>query len=96
MSRQNYHLTQPCQSEEKQTNKHSAQISPYMKLTNHWTKFRKAGKKGRKNSPFPRKEFNFPCSLGKGDLKHNNLKKKKKKRQRNTAHMKKKITNTEA
>ena len=31
--RQNYHLTQPCPSEEKQTNKNSAQISPYMKLT---------------------------------------------------------------
>ena len=33
MSRQDYHLTQPCPSEEKQTSKNSAQISPYMKLT---------------------------------------------------------------
>ena len=33
ISRQDYHLTQPCQSEEKQTNKNSAQISPYRKLT---------------------------------------------------------------
>ena len=32
-SRQDYHLTQTCPSEEKQTNKNSAQISPYMKLT---------------------------------------------------------------
>jgi len=32
-SRQDYHLTHPCPSEEKQTNKNSAQISPYMKLT---------------------------------------------------------------
>ena len=32
ISRQNYHLTQPCPSEEKQTNKNSAQISPYTKL----------------------------------------------------------------
>ena len=28
-----YHLTQPCASEENQTNKNSAKISPYMKLT---------------------------------------------------------------
>ena len=37
ISRQDYHLTQPCPSEEKQTskqtNKNSAQISPYLKLT---------------------------------------------------------------
>ena len=33
ISRQDYHLTQPYESEEKQTNKNSAQISPYMKLT---------------------------------------------------------------
>ena len=30
ISRQNYHLTQPCPTEEKQTNK---TVSPYMKLT---------------------------------------------------------------
>ena len=30
---QHYHLTQPCPSEEKQTNKNSAQISPKEKLT---------------------------------------------------------------
>jgi len=33
ISRQDYHLTQPCPSEEKQTNKNSAQISPYAKIT---------------------------------------------------------------
>ena len=33
ISSQGYHLTQPCQSEEKQTNKNSAQNSSYMKLT---------------------------------------------------------------
>ena len=32
ISRQYYHLTQPCPSEEKQTNKNSAQISLYVKL----------------------------------------------------------------
>ena len=33
ISRQEYHLTQPCPSEEKQTNKNSAQISPHTKFT---------------------------------------------------------------
>ena len=34
ISRQDYHLTQPCPLEEKQTNdKNSAQISPYTNLT---------------------------------------------------------------
>ena len=33
LSRHDYHLTQPCPSEEKQTNKNSALISPYLKLT---------------------------------------------------------------
>ena len=33
ISREDYHLTQPCPSEDKQANKNSAQISPYMKLT---------------------------------------------------------------
>ena len=32
ISRQDNHLIQTCPSEEKQTNKHSAQISPYKKL----------------------------------------------------------------
>ena len=56
-SRQDHHLTQPCPSEEKQTNKNSAQISPYAKL------IQTAGPnlggqkpKGRKNSTLkPRK-----------------------------------------
>ena len=33
MSKQDYHLTQPCASEEKQKTKNSTQISPYKKLT---------------------------------------------------------------
>jgi len=32
-SRQDYHITWPCPSDEKQTNKKSAQISPYTELT---------------------------------------------------------------
>ena len=60
ISRQDYQLTQPCQSEEKQTNKNSAQISPYSKLThththtknkaytNHWTNPRRTETKKKK------------------------------------------------
>jgi len=33
ISRQDYHLTQPCPQEAKQTNKMLAQISPYTNLT---------------------------------------------------------------
>ena len=53
ISRQDYSLTQPCLSEEKQTNKNSAQISPYTKLT-QTTVPTLGGKKpkGRKNSTF--------------------------------------------
>ena len=51
ISRQDDHLTQPCPSEEKQPNKSSAQISPYMKLTQS-TGPTLGGQelKGRKNS----------------------------------------------
>ena len=74
ISRQNYHLTQPCPSEEKQTDKNSAQISPYMKLI-QTTRSTLGGQrpKGRNNSTLkPRK----------GDLKHNNLKKNNEKTQK--------------
>ena len=52
ISRQDYHLTQPFLSEEKQTNKeNSAQISPYMNL-GETTESSLGGQKlkGRKNS----------------------------------------------
>ena len=54
ISRQEYHLTQPRPSEEKQPNKqNSAQISPYKKLT-QTTGSTLGGQKpkGRKNSTF--------------------------------------------
>ena len=59
--RQNYHLTQPCPSEEKQkTNKNSAQISPYMKLTQTTgTTLRGQKPKGRKNSTFSKENSTF-------------------------------------
>ena len=51
ISRQDYHLTQPWPSEEKQTNKNSAQISPYKKLTQTTgPTFGEQKPKGRKNS----------------------------------------------
>ena len=53
ISRQEYHLTQPSPSEVKQTNKNSAQISPYMKLTQTTGPSLGGQKsKGRKNSTF--------------------------------------------
>ena len=49
--RQDYHLTQPCPSEEKQTNKNSAKISAYMKVTQTTGPTLRGQKpKGRKNS----------------------------------------------
>ena len=73
ISRQDYHLTQPCPSEEKQTtNKSLAQISPYKKLT------QTTGPtlEGRNQ----KEERIQPWSLGKRDLKHNKFKKKNIKR----------------
>ena len=87
-----YHLTQPCPSEEKQTNKqkNSAQISP---CTNHWTTLGGQKPKGRKNSTFFKEKIQLSWKPGKGDLRHNNLKILK--RQRNTAQMKEQTRNTE-
>ena len=49
ISRQDYHLTQPYPSEEKQTNRQKlSTISPYRKLTNHWTNLRRAETKTKK------------------------------------------------
>ena len=53
ISRQDYYIIQPCQSEEKQTNKNSAQISPYTKLTQATGPTLGGKKKKRK------KEFNL-------------------------------------
>ena len=70
ISRQDYHLIQPWPSEEKQTNKNSAQISPYTKLTQITGPTLGGQKpKGRKNSTL---------KPGKGDLKHNKFLKNEK------------------
>ena len=49
ISRQDYHLTQPCLSEEKQTNKKpSTNLTLYEGYTNHWTNLRRAETKRKK------------------------------------------------
>jgi len=50
ISRQDYHLTQPCPSKEKQTNKQklSANLTLYKTYTNHWTNLRRAESKRKK------------------------------------------------
>ena len=64
-SSQDYHLTQPCHSEEKQTNEqNSAQVSPYTKLS------QKLDQEGRNQ----KEQRIQPWSLGKEDIKHNKLK----------------------
>ena len=51
ISRQEYHLTQPCPSEEKQRNKQtkpSRNLTLYKAYTNHWTNLRRAETKRKK------------------------------------------------
>ena len=50
ISRQDYHLTQPCPSEENQTNeqKLTINLTLFKAYTNHWTNFRKAETKRKK------------------------------------------------
>ena len=50
ISRQDYHLTQPCPSEEKQTSKQklSTNLTLYEAYTNHWTNLRRAETKRKK------------------------------------------------
>ena len=50
ISRQDYHLIQPCPSEEKETNKQklSTNLTQYKAYTNHWTNLRMAETTGKK------------------------------------------------
>ena len=71
--RQDYHLTQPCPSEEKQTNKkqtnnnkNSTKISPYMKLKQTTGPTIGGQKpKGRKNSTFFKERIQLSLKPGK-------------------------------
>ena len=66
ISRQDYHLTQPCPSGEKQTNKNSAQISPYRKLSQTIGPILGGQKpKGRKNSTFFKERIQLSLKPGK-------------------------------
>ena len=66
ISRQNYHLTQPCPSGEKQTNKNSEQISPYVKLTQTTGPTLGGQKpKWRKNSTFFKERVQLSLKPGK-------------------------------
>ena len=47
-SRQDHHLTQPCPSEEKQTNKPQHKSHPIHAHTKHWTNLRRAETKRKK------------------------------------------------
>ena len=67
ISRQDYHLTQPCPSEEKQTNKQklSINLTLYKAYTNHWTNLRGQKPKGRKNSTFFKERIQLSLKPGK-------------------------------
>ena len=98
ISRQDYHLTQPYPSEEKQTNKQklSTNLTLYEAHKNHWTNLRRAETKRKKEfNLLQGKNSTSLNSSGKGDLKHNNLKKKIMTRQRNIAQRKGQTRNTE-
>ena len=94
INKQDYHLIQPCSSEEKQTNKQKIiTISPYTGLTKTTGPTIGGQKpKERKSSTFFKERIQLSLSLGK-DFKHNKLKKYN--RKRNTAQMKEQMRNTE-
>ena len=71
------------QRKNKQTNKNSVQISPYMNLTQTTGQTLRGQKpKGRKNQPSSRKEFNFSEDLEKETSNRVSKKKKKKERKK--------------
>ena len=88
ISRQDYHLTQSCPSEEKQTNKQklSTNLTLYEAYTNHWTNLRRAETKRKKEFSLEawEKKTSETVSLNKIIMK----------RQRNTTQVKGKTRNT--
>ena len=87
ISRQDYHLTQPCPSEEKQIYKKlNINLTLYKVYTNHWTKLRRAEIERKKefNPEAWEKETSNTISL-----------KSIMKRQGNTTQMKEQTRNTE-
>ena len=93
ISRQDYHLTQPCPSEEKQTNnkqKLSTNLTLYEAYTNHWTNLSRAETKRKK-------ELNLEAweKESSNTISQKKKRKKEKKRQINTTQMKGTTRNTE-
>ena len=86
ISRQDYHLTQLCPSEENQANKLSTNLTLYNAYTSPWTNLRRAETKWNK-------EFHLEA-WGKETSNTVSLKKIMK-RQRNTTQIKEEIRNTE-
>ena len=84
ISRQDYLLTQPYPSEEKQANKNPAQISPYKKLTQTAGPTLGGKKpKGRKNSTFFKERIQLFLKPGKRRPQTQHLKKKRKEKAEN-------------
>ena len=78
------HSALPIRGKTSKQQKLSTNLTPYKAYTNHWTNLRRIDQKEERIQPW-----------GKGDLKHNTLKKKKWKRQRNSTQMKEQTRNTE-
>ena len=88
ISRPDYHLNQPCLSEEKQTSKQpSTNLTLYKTYTNYWTDLRRAESKRKK-------EFNL--NTWEKTSNKTSLKKYIMKMQGNTTQMKEQIRNTGA
>ena len=90
-----YHLTQPCPSEIKHTNKNSANISLYTKLKNHWNNLRRAETKSKKEFNLLQGKNSTFREAWEKETSNTITLKKKMKRQRNIAQMREQTGNTE-
>ena len=95
LSRQEYHLTQPCPLEEKRKTL-SINLTLNEAYTNHCTNLRRAETKRKKEFKLLQgKKFNFLWSLGKEDFKHSKLKKDNEKAEKYYTDEETQIRNTE-
>ena len=94
-SRQDHHLTQPCPSEEKQTNKPQHKSHPIHAHTKHWTNLRRAETKRRKELNLLQGKNSTFFEAWEKKTSNTITLKKKMRRQRNTAQMKEQTRNTE-
>jgi len=84
ISRQEYHLTQPCPSEEKQTNKQklSTNLTLYEAHTNHWTNLRRAKNKRKKEFNLHQGKNSTFLEAWEKEISNKITSKKKKKKER--------------